>query len=244
MTFPVTQLGRFGGLCRELVIGADTSVSHTLDVAAALAIAADAMFARPMLAEVLGWRGLVLPGDPEWLRWTGQRFPEIVSSFHLSILAQYAPCPREVPSVPRDCCPHALTPPRDFAALRGDFFKSVPDNVKWRSDGSGEILGYVEPSHLFVILEDGEILVGLEHEKWFKHPSLSGGRPVWSAGEFGSEQGTLCVANLASGHYVGRRQVPEEQFFREALTERIFKEYCDHFKVSIHESFRVSSWRS
>ena len=92
-----------------------------------------------------------------------------------------------------------------------------------------------EPLWIYVIMSNGEIIVGAEAFGVVKHASLSGGEPVWAAGQIGILRGQIRLADLRSGHYIGGRvegRTPLAGTLR-TFTREVFQGYCGHFGIQI-----------
>jgi hypothetical protein len=230
--FSPHQLGRFGSYCRER-----WPEEEAPDILAARTIASGRR-GRPNLADLLAGRGFLLPHDPSWKKWE-RAFNKMVLASGLHPLQTHAPCPTPLEKS-ASICPHAFTTPATFGTLRSPFWHKLPENVLLNI-APIRVNQTVKPARIFVITENGEILLGLEDFGWFKHPSLAGGGAVWAAGEFGQQGGKLCVVDLHSGHYIGRRELRhiEPSSSRVSLTNQIFRSYCSLFRVELHADFHV-----
>ena len=232
MAFRVTQLGRFGDYVR--VWNKDPDPDRR----------AASVAQRPggpppeQYTALLGSKGLWDPSDAGWLKWKGE-FDKIVAGSTALLRIR---CSRPHPRYPAECW-HELLPPFDYGNLR--WFanllptSTVSDNVVTR--GNEAFILKDDEGWNFVITKAGEILTSKEHYAAVKHPCLSGGDEVWSAGRLGIDSGMIRVVDLQSGHFVKSavlRGSPAAKALMD-MTKQIFRKYADAFLAPspLHSSF-------
>jgi hypothetical protein len=151
-----------------------------------------------------------------------------------------AECPRPESDLP-GFCHHELVDPMHSCTL--EYFQfviaSVPDSVVAAPEVDAVRRLYIElfgrRPWLYVIRPNGEIIVGPEDFGTVKHASLSGGEPVWAAGEMRIKANRVLSVDLQSGHYVMGRVDNFTDHARVLIdfTTRVFKDYCEFFGLDL-----------
>lgn len=138
-------------------------------------------------------------------------------------------------------CHHELVAPMQSCTLQ--YFQlvipSVPDSVVAAPEVDAVRRLYIElfgiRPWLYVIRTNGEIIVGPEEFGTVKHASLSGGEPVWAAGEMRIKANRVLSVDLQSGHYVKGRvdNFTDHARVLTDFTTRVFRDYCAFFGLGL-----------
>jgi hypothetical protein len=192
MRFPTSQLGRFGSL------GAKLNIHDDPDHCAAnlLAVNGDLTIGRPYVDIILNEKGLLSRDDAAWRSWA-QTFATLEKGDPVQ-----ADCTR--PQAMYRGCWHELIPPIGHRNLRGfarDVLPLLDDQVVVRPDGTTTRNEDSSP-HIFVVTVEGEILLSPEEWGLVKHPSLTAGRPVQTAGQVWVVNHRIALIDHDSGHYM------------------------------------------
>jgi hypothetical protein len=190
----------------------------------------------------LAQRGYLPHEDQRCLRWRTTTFPHLLQNKNAEIEMLASNHQRCEP-----VCAHEFVPSTDHKPLYGWFDLDrltafCPDRVTEINNVEPDKSGAAAPGDwrpspaqpfgvsrmLWVLDEGGEIIVGPEAFGHTKHPSLACGQRVWAAGEIGFENGKVRVANLKTGHYLGRRPVGYKGILRDFVNQ-VFNEYNNVF---------------
>jgi hypothetical protein len=218
MAFRTSQLGRFGEYIQSWHADADPD-RRAAHIAERPGGAATMRF-----AALLDSKRLWDPSDPTWLAWK-RRFDSLVAGSAVLLPVR---CSRPHPRYPSECW-HELLPPLEHGNLRwfAERLRAgrVADNIS--VENATPFVHRDADAWNFVITKAGEILVSTEHYEAVKHPCISGGDQVWSAGRLGVDRRKIRMVDLQSGHFV-RSAVLRGTSAATVLmntTDRIFREY-------------------
>jgi len=215
MAFRHTQLGRFGSYGVSL----NGTTPGDLDNKIAHLYASNGIVtARHVVQDILSSKGMWDQQFPPWLPWTGtfdilrHKYAGLINNLQARCTVQLPRCPR-YPH--RYNCWHELIPPEEHYNLLGFAQQILPTlngNLITRPDGTRGISTELWPIWNFIVTQDGEILLSQEDFGVIKHPSISAGIEVWSAGQVGIEhyQGdpVIRLVDLQSGHFVRPHVLP------------------------------------
>jgi hypothetical protein len=255
MAFRHTQLGRFG----DYGVSLKTHPHDDPDQQMAHLYASNgSLIARDIVGNILSRKGMWDQGAHPWTAWRTQ-FDNLRSNSPYSsyIHPRQARCTAISPRCPRyphpHNCWHELVPPQEHYNLQGFAQQILPtlnNNLIMRPNGSLGLPPDLWPIWNFVVTSEGEILLSQEDFGIIKHPSISGGRQVWSAGQVGIEilqrngQRTPLIrqVDLQSGHFVLPHVLPRTPHAQALInfTRDVFQRYEAFFVQPVpclHPSF-------